>query len=872
MATTNAPAAARGPQGDGRHHRVLPTGTIVGLVVAIVTVLIFGAMSYRSLRESAATANRLHRTQESIDTLQALLSDLKDAETGQRGFLLTGRPDYLGPYTAARSSVPRAVAAVQRAVGDDPVQRPRGQELEQLARAKLDELEETIQRRRANDLAGALDIVQSDRGKAAMDRLRQLVLQMQATESAQLADREREWRAAVDRSFLVTIGGAAILIALIAGAGVLLARAYRERETENWLRATQSGLAAAMLGRQQLDMLGRKVVTYLSQRLDAAVATIYLDEGEAGVRYLAGYADDGLPGGGAHVGAGLLAQAARDDRVIHVRDVPDGYLPVRSSLGRARPHELVLVPTSVDGIVMAVMEFGFLRPTPPRERELLTRVAPSVAVAIRSAREAMRIDDLLEETQRQTEELQTQQEELRVSNEELEEQGRALKASQGQLEGQQAELEQTNAQLEEQAQILETQKDALARSQKALEEQADELERSNQYKSEFLANMSHELRTPLNSTLILAKLLADNKSGNLTAEQVQFAQTISSAGNDLLTLINDILDLSKIEAGKVEITIEPVGIARVVEGLVKTFEPTAKEKKLAFETTVEPGAADRIETDAQRLAQILHNLLSNALKFTAQGRVALRVFAPSNDTIAFAVSDTGIGIAAHQQEIIFEAFRQADGSTHRRYGGTGLGLSISRDLARLLGGDIAVSSRPGQGSTFTLTLPTAGPRVAAGDDGRCRRCRRDACAGAAARDTGRAGEARGVVRAGPQSERRTGPAGAGRRRPRAARPGGAPDPRDRGRRALRRDPARPRARDGLPVHRHAHRGRGPRRRRSAIVPSAILLDMNLPDHSGLGVLDQLKQQPEDAPHPGARRVGRRPRAGGAARSARSATR
>ena len=352
-----------------------------------------------------------------------------------------------------------------------------------------------------------------------------------------------------------------------------------------------------------------------------------------------------------------------------------------------------------------MVELGFFRTLQAEDLELMSRLSESLGVAIRSSRDRTRLEELLEETQRQGEELQTQQEELRVSNEELEVQARSLKESQAQLESQQAELEQTNSQLEEQTQLLEHQRDELATAQTVLGEKAADLERANQYKSEFLANMSHELRTPLNSSLILSKILADNRSGNLTAEQIKFAQTISSAGNDLLAIINDILDLSKIEAGKVELVPETVVVARVMDNLVKTFQPVAQNKGLGFEATVATHAPERLETDAQRLGQILKNLISNALKFTETGRVSLRAAAGSNDTLRFEVEDTGIGISEHQREIIFEAFRQADGSTHRRYGGTGLGLTISRDLARLLGGDISVQSRPGAGSIFTLTLP-----------------------------------------------------------------------------------------------------------------------------------------------------------------------
>jgi CheY-like chemotaxis protein/two-component sensor histidine kinase len=342
------------------------------------------------------------------------------------------------------------------------------------------------------------------------------------------------------------------------------------------------------------------------------------------------------------------------------------------------------------------------------------------------------------------------------------------------------------------------------------------LRRANEYKSEFLANMSHELRTPLNSTLILAKLLADNKEGNLTDTQVKFAQTIASAGNDLLHLINDVLDLSRIEAGKVELAPERVSVAATFDSLVKVFQPSAAQARLRFETRIEPGVPEFIETDAQRLGQILKNLLSNAFKFTAKGEVSLRAFAVDG-AVSFAVRDTGVGIEAHQQEVIFEAFRQADGSIHRKYGGTGLGLSISRDLASLLGGAISVRSEVGAGSEFTLTLP--------------------AVFGAARIDPA------------PQPSRA------------AAQPAAAPALRgvidddresivqggriilsiedDAAFAIILRDLVREMgfqcicagsAAEGLEeAERHD--------------PSAILLDVHLPDHSGLGVLDQLKRNP-----------------------------
>jgi CheY-like chemotaxis protein/signal transduction histidine kinase len=357
------------------------------------------------------------------------------------------------------------------------------------------------------------------------------------------------------------------------------------------------------------------------------------------------------------------------------------------------------------GYVFAALELGFLRRVRPELLELLERISELLAVTVRSARDRSRLEELLGRTQAQAEQLQSQQEELRVSNEELEEQSRALKESQVQMALQQTELEQTNAQLEEQTQILTRQKEQLSQSEALLEQRATELERASQYKSEFLANMSHELRTPLNSTLIFARLLADNKEGNLSPRQIEFAEAIHSAGNELLALINDILDLAKIESGKVEVVAEQVMVAEFVDSVLTGFRPLAQQKALALRMEVDPQVPAELTTDSHRVGQILRNLLANAFKFTAEGAVMLRVTAEPGERIAFRVQDTGIGISPEQQASIFEAFRQADGSIHRRYGGTGLGLTISRNLAAMLGGELSLISTVGVGSEFILTLP-----------------------------------------------------------------------------------------------------------------------------------------------------------------------
>ncbi|HVV00917.1 MAG TPA: response regulator, partial [Verrucomicrobiae bacterium] len=392
-------------------------------------------------------------------------------------------------------------------------------------------------------------------------------------------------------------------------------------------------------------------------------------------------------------------------RPLVLRNLPQGYFKIGSTLGQSDPASLLVAPLRVDGRVNAVIELGFFHETDPASEELLERISESAGSAIKSANYRHQLQELLEETQRQAEELQSQSEELRVTNEELEEQSRALKESQTRLEQQQAELEQTNSQLEEQTTLLEAQKEDLARAKNSLEAQSHQLEQASQYKSEFLANMSHELRTPLNSSLILAKLLADNRQGNLSAEQVEYAKTIASSGNSLLALINDVLDLAKVEAGRMEVRPQTVRLGGLLDSLRAVFEPLAKQKQLRLGFSRKPDSPDTLETDPQRVEQILKNLLSNAIKFTERGEVSVEVSRAPGGKIAFSVRDSGIGIDPRQREVVFEPFRQADGSTNRKYGGTGLGLSISREFARLLGGEISLTSSPGAGSTFTLLLP-----------------------------------------------------------------------------------------------------------------------------------------------------------------------
>jgi CheY-like chemotaxis protein/CHASE3 domain sensor protein len=806
--------------GAVRSSMPLPAKTLIGFLLAVVAVVIITLLSYQSLQATANTTRNLTQSVEVLRRLQALLSTLKDAETGQRGFLLTGEESYLTPYTDAKDALPEEFRAVRALLVNRPEQAQRLEALESLANLKMTELESTVAARRAGHPDAALAVVRTDRGKLYMDRIRDAVNDMEGIEQRLIVQRGEESQKAATISLAVTLGGSGLLLFLIAGAAVVASRDFRARQAQAWIRSGQMGLSEQMQGDQTLDKLGNNLLGFLAGFLDAQVGAVYM--AEAGqYRRFAGFA---LPAEGIETirpGDGLVGQAARDNRALRVRDVPAGYLPISSGIGMGTPNELVVVPAGIDGVVHAVLELGFFGATDADQRELLARASESIAVAVRAAKDRQRLEELLQETQQQAEELQAGQEELRVSNEELEEQSRALRESQANLEAQQAELEQINSQLEEQTNLLEAQRDALAKAHDVLTARSDELQRANQYKSEFLANMSHELRTPLNSTLILAKLLADNKDGNLTATQVKYAQTITSAGNDLLSLINDVLDLSRIEAGKVELAPEPVSISSAVDSLAKTFQPTADQNGLRFSWVIEPGAPEQVETDRQRLGQILKNLLSNAFKFTEKGEVALRVFSQENVSVSFAVRDTGVGIAPHQQEVIFEAFRQADGSIHRKFGGTGLGLSISRDLAALLKGAISVQSELGAGSVFTLTIPRSFSADAP-----------------PAREAQAPPPVRTQKRSDPQ--KLTVPVTTDDRD--AITPGGrvillVED--DAAFAMILRDLvhemgfqciAAPSANEGLVAA-------------AQFLPSAIILDVNLPDHSGLGVLDRLKRDP-----------------------------
>ncbi|HEY0885885.1 MAG TPA: response regulator, partial [Ramlibacter sp.] len=823
-----------------RRNVTVPLGTGVLSAILFIVLVVYLLGNLRAVED-------VQRAMSQTSELGRLTAE---SENGMRGFVLTGDRRFLDTFDV---SMPRFAAELEalRGILDDEASLQRLRRVQALHAQWRQFAREMLDLRRADNAPAATQRLAAGEGKRLTDAIRAEFDGIMQIERLLL--QERNERAATT-SVILTVLYVVVLLGLkgllaFFGRRDLLAlsdrygAALRQQaehtaylQAQAWLRDGQNQLGQVLAGRNDLQAVGRKSLDFLAGYLGSAVGAVYVVDEDGRSRRIASYglaSDQAAQKEQLAPGENLVAEVAASGRAMRLEPVPAQFLRISTAVAEGPPAAVLITPSVHEGRVNGVIEVGLMRPLTERDAELMERLASLVGGSIEAARFRQRQQDLLEQTQALNEELQTQQEELRVANEELEEQSRALKESQANLESQQAELEQTNVQLSSFAERVEEQRDALQQAQAQLEQRAAELERASRYKSEFLANMSHELRTPLNSSLILAKLLADNAQGNLNPEQVKFAQSIHAAGNDLLALINDILDIAKVEAGKLEVRPETTPLAPLAEGLRSMFEPLASGKGLRLDVVVAADAPATIETDPQRLEQILKNLLSNAIKFTDRGSVALHVARQAPSSVAFEVRDSGIGIDPAQQEAIFEAFRQADGTTSRRHGGTGLGLSISRDLARLLGGEIGVSSRPGQGSTFRVVLPL---QFEPGSQ----RAPSDAAPAPVPQQQAAPTPVPGPERLGPVSRH----------------PAPPPFPDERGEEAAGRrtvlvvedDVAFARILFDLAHERGyrclvAHQADEGCELASRFTPDAVLLDMRLPGDSGLTVLQRLKDDP-----------------------------
>ncbi|QZZ18882.1 response regulator [Leptothermofonsia sichuanensis E412] len=764
-------------------------GSGFALGLAILTMI--GIVSYQTTTSLIANSRRENRTYQTLGQLSQLEAELVNAETGQRGYIITGQPRYLDPYDSALKVIDRNYEELRRLTQDNPDHQRRLDKLKPLIEARLARLREGIRLLESEGFAAAQKFTLSDEGRRLMQQIRALTGEMELEEQEVLRQRTEQAQLAAQQTLNTLVYGIPASFVVLSLVGLWLSRnisrplqqlsataekiangdlsvrlpesnardetgvltrsfsqmvlnlreTIQTNEDQRWLKSNLADLSQSLQGQRNLEMVAEDVLTRLAPLVGAQQGLFYILD-PAGdppiLKLLSSYAyrERKHLANQFRLGEGLVGQCALEKRTILLTDVPADYLRITSGLGEAAPVNIVVVPLLFEMQIRGVVELAALHPFSNLQLIFLEEASGLIGVMVNAIAAHNQTQELLKQSQILTEELRHQQEELLQSNQLLEERTQSLQASEMLLQQQQEELQQSNEELqqlneelEEKAELLESQKQqveyknaAIEQARQELEQQAEQLALSSKYKSEFLANMSHELRTPLNSLLILAQLLSENSEGNLSERQVEYSRTIHAAGTDLLLLINDILDLAKIESGTMSVDVESVSFTALQSDLERTFQPMAHSRGLEFGIALDEDLPPSLFTDPKRLQQILRNLLSNALKFTEQGSVTVQISRTTIEQIAFAVSDTGIGIPPDKQQIIFEAFQQVDGTTSRRYGGTGLGLSISLQLSRLLGGRIELVSQPEQGSTFTLYLPerysgahSAGGEVASGE-------------------------------------------------------------------------------------------------------------------------------------------------------------
>ncbi|MDR3580482.1 MAG: response regulator [Oryzomonas sp.] len=691
----------------------------IAFAAALIIFVSIGWLAYQNMaaaKESNYWVSHTHTVLEGLDTL---LSSLTDAETGQRGFIITGDEAYLAPYNNALSTIPKQLKSLKDLTKDNPLEQKRLNSVDLLAEKKLAELKITIDTKKSQGFQATALIVESHLGKNLMNDIRKVIAEAQDNERQLLLERTRVQEDQTAKTIRVIAAGGGVCLLLLISVYLLLNRELAQRtkaeidltaqneelqkareqmRLQDWVKTGINELNTKVRGDKHLGEMAGDAVAFLSEYLKVGVSALYLfEERSDTLRIIANYAftrGKDLKNT-IRLGEGLAGEAAREKRPLCLNSIPPDYLVIGSALGEAVPRTILALPLLYDKLLIGVIELGSFDEFSEQDLDFLNQSAEILAIAISVNQTRQQVNELLQQSQSQEEELRVQQEELQQTNEELEERAQLLEEQRRQIQAKNRELETAGREI-----ML----------------KAREMEQISSYKSEFLANMSHELRTPLNSLMILSGHLKENKEGNLTPKQVEYAATIKSAGNDLLNLINDILDLSKIEAGRLDFTYEEERLVDLCDRIADIFRPIAKQKELKFTTGIEDGTPEKIRLDQQRTLQVLKNLISNAIKFTSQGSVTLYIYTPDGSenplsvpALAFRVIDTGIGIPVAKHDLIFQAFQQADGSISRKFGGTGLGLSISRQLARGMNGEIAVAGEEGKGSVFTLYLPLSPP-------------------------------------------------------------------------------------------------------------------------------------------------------------------
>ncbi|MBO9729978.1 MAG: response regulator [Chitinophaga sp.] len=694
----------------------------LGFATVVLLVLLGGFLTWQTFDTQTAEAGWVQHTYRVLNNSERVQRLIFDMEAARRGFRSTFERRYLQPYELALPKVAPAVNDLRTMVEDNPVQVKNVDSLEDEVNHLLsfwNELDHFSDQQRVSDNSAI-----TEKETLLIDKVRARIGALNGEERRLLARRESVKSESFTRAVkMLLLNNAFILLV-----GFILMRVtyveFRRRlkaqkdlnlklaevvdlneaaNEKNWLLTGVNSMNDSLQGMDQRDDLMRHCLETLTSFAGFAAGAFYCyDEMHHDLRLTAAVSMPASLPKQASMDDGFLGAAAGSKNIRVISDLPATYWQLGSASGQATPGAVVMIPLRIKEELLGVVELASFKPVNAQQLRLLELLEKDISVAVNAANARAKVLTLLQQVQEQRETLISQQEELRQSNEELSRQSEVLQASEEELRVQEEEMRQVNVEMVEKNKALEAARGALALK-------ATELESSSRYKSEFLANMSHELRTPLNSVLILAKMLQENKSKNLTEKQIEYAGIIYKSGSDLLQLINDVLDLSKIEAGKVEMNFEEVTVAGMMEDLSDLFDIVANEKKIQFIKNIAPDVPTTVVTDKLRLQQVIRNLLSNAFKFTPNGGVISISWYMSNaNTLGISVTDTGPGIPVDKQELIFQAFHQGDGSTNRKFGGTGLGLSISRELMLLLHGEIRLDSSTPNGSTFSVVIPTNG--------------------------------------------------------------------------------------------------------------------------------------------------------------------